>query len=118
MQEPDISCVLIQFLETSTICQDFVDDEEHGAGRAILLNLQNSNIENKAVFVVRICSKTKLEENRIDCYLDAVENLFKEYPYNAVLKKKQELQPRIYGVRVTQTKKDNDTEKENIHCRE
>ena len=38
-------------------CQDYVDDDEHGAGRAILQLLQQSEIEHKVIFVVHFCGK-------------------------------------------------------------
>ena len=69
--------------------QDFVDDEELGAGRIILESMIANNIECKAVFVVHFCGREKLGSKRFGGYLEAVNNLLKEHPFNSVQKRQQ-----------------------------
>ena len=69
--------------------QDFEDDEEHGAGRVLLNILMQNNIQNKAIYIVRFCGKTKLGSERFNCYVQALENVQKINDYNSILKVKQ-----------------------------
>ena len=73
-----------------------MDDEEHGAGKAILQMMQTSEIRNKAIFVVRMCGRVKLEENRLKCYEDAVKVLLEEHPFNKILQVDQQVKPKTH----------------------
>ena len=65
--------------------QDYVDDEESGAGRAVLKLMQENNISNKAFYIVRICGKERLNENRISSYVAAATSVQNMNSFNAIL---------------------------------
>ena len=69
--------------------QDFVDDEEHGAGRTLLDALVKSDIQNKAVYVVRYCGKEKLGQERLPSYVQSITKLFEKFPRNEILQTPQ-----------------------------
>ena len=72
--------------------QDFVDDEEHGAGRAILQRMLENNIHQRVFFVARICGAEKLGAKRIEAYLEAADEVLKQQPFNTILKVNQTFQ--------------------------
>ena len=86
--------------------QDSTDDDDHGAGKIILKMMQENNIDNKAVYVVRTTGKKKLGTNRFRGYEKAIQELFKQSSYNAITRKHQEIQPSSVQLneRVTNTK--------------
>ena len=71
--------------------QDYVDDEEHGAGRALLKFMQEQDLNHKAIFVVRICGRTKLQQDRVPSYIRAAESVMRLNDYNAITQRKQPL---------------------------
>ena len=52
------------------LLSDYVDDDDPGAARILLLEMLRSEIINKAIFVVRFCGE-KLHGDRISSYLNA-----------------------------------------------
>ena len=54
--------------------RDFHDDGEPGSGRILLKILEDSQLENKAVFVVRMYGGIKLGAERFSCYAKAAKN--------------------------------------------
>ena len=63
-------------------CQDFEDDEEHGAGRTLLASMVENELDSKAVFVIRVCGREKLGNERFKGYLEAVQSLINSNPTN------------------------------------
>ena len=76
---------------TSHHHQDYEDDEDPGAGRAILQYMRRNNITHKAIYVVRFCGKTKLESNRLKYYSDAAREVITKWPHNSLLKQDQQV---------------------------
>ena len=68
---------------------DYVDDDEHGAGRALLKAMQENDITNKVFYVARFCGSNKLGSQRINGYLRAAENVLNLYPANKILRTDQ-----------------------------
>ena len=54
--------------------QDFCDDEEPAAGRAVLNVLINNNMENRAVFIARKFGGIKMGSSRFECYQQAAKS--------------------------------------------
>ena len=73
--------------------QDSCDDEEAGAGSFLLQEMKKSRISHKAFFVVRYCSKEKLKEERLNCYLHAAKCLLAQKPVNGITKETQVFSP-------------------------
>ena len=67
------------------IYNDSCDDDDFGMGRVILDLMKQSKITNKAIFIVRHCSKIKMGSERAICYKKAAENVMIDYPYNELL---------------------------------
>ena len=65
--------------------QDFCDDGEHSAGRAILNSLLNWNMDNRVVFVTRVYGGTKMGAGRFECYKDASKMAIQALPWNEKL---------------------------------
>ena len=68
---------------------DSCDDEEYGAGPALLREMVKSNIFNKAFFIVRYCGQDKLSTNRLSSYIKAAKGLLLQKPYNSIIDRKQ-----------------------------
>ena len=67
-------------------CQNFVDDDEHGAGSTILQCMLENDVECKAVYIVHFCGREKLGGDRLQGYLQAMESLFTQHPDNQLTK--------------------------------
>ena len=78
---------------------DGCDDGESGAGAALLREMENSNITNKAFFIVRYCGDQKLGPARLKTYIEAAAALLKQKPMNKILQKKAVLHPGNAAVR-------------------
>ena len=72
--------------------QDYVDDGDFGAGRALLRYMQTNKIYNKVIFIVRMCSRVKLGKTRFESYVHAAFQVMKQNPYNSVLSVAQDYQ--------------------------
>ena len=70
--------------------QDFCDDGEPGAGRALLEILRNQNMKNKVIFVTRKYGGVKMGSSRFECYRAAAEVVLKAHPWNEILSIKQQ----------------------------
>ena len=70
---------------------DSCDDDDHGAGKSILEAMQQSGISQKAIFVVRYCSKIKLGSERFECYVQAAKSVLEDHPYNKMAKINQKI---------------------------
>ena len=64
--------------------QDFFDDDEHFAGAFLLKFLEDSNISNRAVFVVREYDGSHIGKARYDAMLEAVKAAILAAPYNTL----------------------------------
>ena len=53
--------------------------------------MQRSQISHKALFIVRYCGKSKLNEERYPCYQRAAAALIAQKPINGVTRKRQEM---------------------------
>ena len=71
------------------VLQDCCDDSEYGVGADLLDLLETSNIENKAVFVVRYYDGTHIGPKRIDAILDAARSAIVNKPFNSVTEQHQ-----------------------------
>ena len=71
------------------IHQDFQDDGETGAGRAILNYMLANDIHHKVIVVARICGKAKLNQERLQAYVNAAFNVMQTNSYNTILKDHQ-----------------------------
>ena len=78
--------------EPKFLYTDACDDEDYGAGRAILEAMEASEMSSRAIFVVRHCGPQKLGQERMNCYIKAAQNVCREYPKNEILKKEQSLE--------------------------
>ena len=65
--------------------KDSEDDEEHGVSNAILEILERSNIENKAVFVVRDYDGTHIGPKRVDVVREASRKVLLAKSFNPIL---------------------------------
>ena len=70
---------------------DYCDDEDIGVGSYILAQMKRSHVSHKALYIVRYCGKSKLNEDRLPCYLRAAVALIAQKPINGVTRSKQEL---------------------------
>ena len=71
---------------------DGCDDDETGASAYVLKRMKESNITNKAFFIVRYCGNEKLNDSRFESYLAAASALLKLKPVNANIKESQVFQ--------------------------
>ena len=69
--------------------QDFDDNEDYGAGRSILQWMQNNDLINKAIYVVRFCGRNKLGAKRLTSYVNAACSVMNVNNYNSVLGRPQ-----------------------------
>ena len=69
--------------------QDFCDDQDHGVGRMILNMMIQSDISNRALFLIRH-SGEKMNEDRISMYKKAAISVLEKSPINSVLNTRQE----------------------------
>ena len=72
--------------------EDFCDDKEIGAGRFMLKLLQDNNITNTAVFVVRTQMGGKIGPIRHDLIAQAMQNAVSSNPYNKYINGNQSIQ--------------------------
>ena len=70
---------------------DFVDDDEAGAGRAILTMMRQQNLTNRVIFCNRFCGDTKLNSNRFECYVQAAKSAIMKNGFNTILKIHQKI---------------------------
>ena len=70
---------------------DYCDDEEHGAGRAVLELLKRQNLSNRTVFIARKYGGTKLGPERLTCYTEAAINAIQKAPHNTITDEQQEI---------------------------
>ena len=61
-----------------------------GAGRELLSLLQDNEIVNKAIYVVRFCGKEKLEGERLSSYVEAAVKAQETNTFNAVTQTHQD----------------------------
>ena len=66
-----------------------VDDDEHGAGRAIYFLLEDSNIFNRVVFVVRYFGNRHIGPVRFQLIKDAARSAINRSSYNSVAREHQ-----------------------------
>ena len=71
------------------INSDSCDDNEYGVGAFLLKEMIKSDLFNKAIYIIRYSGQQKLEQNRMEAYLQAAKGLLKQKPYNEILGKKQ-----------------------------
>ena len=64
--------------------QDFVDDDEHGAGNILLEMLLESQIQNRALFVVRNYDGTHIGAKRFDLIKQAAKSAIDRAPVNSI----------------------------------
>ena len=76
--------------------QDFEDDGEHGAGRALLNSMLENDLQNKVIFIARFCGNTKLGGSRLSSYVESAKDVIKHHPYNKVRKENQSLYNEAY----------------------
>ena len=65
--------------------QDYVDDDEFGAGRKILDILREAEIFYRVVLVVRYYGGQKLGKDRFTAYKEATESAINHFPHNSIL---------------------------------
>ena len=61
-------------------CNDYHDDGDHGAGRAILEMMEQYQITTKVVFVARFVNTQKLGADRIQAYMAAAASVINTFP--------------------------------------
>ena len=71
--------------------QDFADDGEPAAGRAVLDILTRNNMQNRVVFVTRKFGGIKMGPNRFECYRQAAKAALKSLSWNKKLNIHQHL---------------------------
>ena len=71
------------------IMQDYVDDQEHGAGKTLLSMLTTANIYNRAMFVVCYYGGEHLGPARFQAYVEAAQSAITHDPYNPVTRQNQ-----------------------------
>ena len=69
--------------------QDYMDDEEHGGGRAILRLLEKSDIKNCAVFVARVYHGEHIGKKRFEGIVSAAKSAISRSSYNEVTREHQ-----------------------------
>ena len=73
---------------------DYCDDDDFGAGCPIMDMIARSNINCRALFIVRNCGP-KMNEGRIPAYLSVAEKIIKAHPINTFTNKKQLVVPAV-----------------------
>ena len=68
---------------------DFVDNKEHGAGRAIHKLMTDSNITYRAIYAIRYYGGSHLGPSRFDSYREATTSAIARSSYNSVVKRNQ-----------------------------
>ena len=100
---------------------DYQDDGENGAGRAVLNYLCDNKLSNKAIFIARICGRAKLNQDRLAAYVRAAHSVMTTNNYNFILKEHQAVMPpeqlwdqrrRQQGEKSLTTGKDSDGKKQ------
>ena len=71
------------------IHQDFNDNDEHGGGKVLLKILEDSQIQNRALFVVRKYDGTHIGDKRFEGIEQAARAVLLRSPYNDVTKENQ-----------------------------
>ena len=66
------------------MCQDFVDDDEHGGGQFLLNILMDSCIQNRVILVVRNYDGEHIGNKRFDLMRDAVRSALDRAQKNAI----------------------------------
>ena len=69
---------------------DFQDDEEHGAGRVLKSIFMKNDIQCRAIFIARYAT-SKIGPARYQSYVDVLEALIAQSPYNPILGKEEKL---------------------------
>ena len=72
-------------------CANYCDAGETGAGKRILNMMEENNITNRVIFVVRYAGRGKLGAKRFELYLKAAETAVNDNSYNRILKVKQQV---------------------------
>ena len=78
----------------TTLGFDFEDDDEHGAGQALLTYMESAEIENRALYVVRNYDGEHIGPARFDCIIDAAKSAINQRPFNSIMQKFQFSWPR------------------------
>ena len=68
----------------------YCEDEEYGIGSAILQTLIDNGVTHRAIFAIRYCGE-KLQNDRIDTYMQAVKAVIKQAPYNSIVRCEQQI---------------------------
>ena len=71
--------------------QDYQDDDEHAGGKLLLHAMCQSEMFNRAIFVVRHYDGEHIGECRFTAILDAAKSMVTINPYNSILDKNQYL---------------------------
>ena len=81
---------------TTFINEGAIDDNEHGAGRTVYFIMEENDIYNRAIFLVRHYGNKHLGPARFQAMKDAVRSVIKWSPFNKVRKEIQRTSD-IYG---------------------
>ena len=71
------------------VLQDYEDDDEHGAGRALLSMLVAADIFNRAVYVVRFYGGQHIGPAHFQAYVEAAQSAITHDPNNSFCKRNQ-----------------------------
>ena len=69
--------------------KDSCDDGEIGAGAFLLRKMKVNGMTHRAIYVARYCGSQKLGDKRLSSYANAVNELLKLKPMNALTRKAQ-----------------------------
>ena len=64
--------------------QDYVDDDEHEAGKMLLDYMMKAQINNRAIFVVRHYDGVHIGPKRFEYIMEAAKHAINEKPFNRV----------------------------------
>ena len=77
-------------------CEDSCDDDDVGAGAAVLRFMKNNNIMCRAILVVRRCGN-RLYDERIPTYIKCAEETIKKNSYNTLAKTTDQVATNDHG---------------------
>ena len=67
---------------------DYCDDDDHGAGKPVLELMEQNQITNRAIFIVRNVG-SKLNADRVPAYIETAKHVIATFPENTMTKQKQ-----------------------------
>ena len=76
--------------------KNFCDDDEISAGRILLDILQNNQMENRVIFVIRYFGENKIGQDRFKCIRQAAESVLEQNSYNSITGQEQKLRQDEY----------------------